>query len=294
MKHSVRAAATLAAGAVLLAGCGSSSSSGTKAADDSATKDSACTAIAAKYPALKGKKITLGTSPAPANYTTTDPKNPGKFIGLEPDLLDAVASCVGFTYTFKQLDFSGLIPAAQANHIAGLAAGMYASDERAKQISFVEYMKAGEASVVAKGNPKKLTSLASMCGVTASETVGTVENAIIEKQSKACVADGKGAIKVISFQGNQLFDAVAQGRADIALTDAGVAGYLANSNPKLAVGFPISSDFIFGIGVAKTQTDLKNAVSDSLTEFSKNGQLKKLILKWGFSEDQIITPEIKG
>jgi polar amino acid transport system substrate-binding protein len=293
MKHPVRAAATLTIGAVLVAGCGSSSSS-TKAAADTTPKDSACTAIAAKYPSLKGRKITLGTSPAPANYTTTDPKDPGKFVGLEPDLLDAVANCVGFTYTFKQLDFSGLIPAAQADHIAGLAAGMYASDDRAKQVSFVEYMKAGEASVVPKGNPKKLTSLESMCGLTASETVGTVENAIIEKQSKACVADGKAAIKVISFQGNQLFDAVAQGRADIALTDAGVAGYLANSNPKLAVGFPISSDFIFGIGVAKTQTDLKNAISDSLIEFKKNGQLEKLILKWGFSTDQLITPEIKG
>jgi len=195
----------------------------------------------------------------------------------------------------QKQDFNGLIPALQAKHISVIASGMYASDERAKQISFVQYMKAGEASVVAKGNPKNLTSMESTCGVTAAEAVGTVENAIFEKQDKACKAAGKPGITLLSFQGNdQAVTAVAQGRADIFLTDSGVASYISAKLPKIQVGFPIVSDFVFGFGVAKPDTELLNAIQDSMTELNQSGKLKEIITKWGFAESQIYKPAIKA
>ena len=237
----------------------------------------------------------VGSAPGAGNYDAPDPADPSKIVGIEPDVYDAVSKCVGFSYTIQKQDFNGLIPALQAKHISLIAAGMYASDERAKQISFVQYMKAGEASLVAKGNPKKLTSLESLCGVTAAEAVGTVENAIFDKQSAACKAAGKPEIKALAFQGNdQAVTAVVQGRADIFLTDSGVAGYLANKMPKLEVGFPIVSDFVFGFGIGKSDTTLLNAVQDSLTVLYRSGKLKELILKWGFAASQVYPPAIKA
>ncbi len=237
----------------------------------------------------------MGSSPGGSNYEFPDPNDPNKIIGIEPDLLDAVSKCVGFSFSFQKQDFNGLIPALQAKHINLIASGMYASDERAKQISFVQYMKAGEASVVAKGNPKNLTSLESTCGVIAAEAVGTVENAIFDKQSAACKAAGKPAITPLSFQGNdQAVNAVAQGRADIFLTDSGVASYLAGKLPKVQVGFPIVSDFVFGFGVAKSDTALLGAVQDSMTELYSSGKLKELVTKWGFAATQVYKPAIKA
>ena len=171
---------------------------------------------------------------------------------------------------------------------------MYASDERAQQVTFVQYMRAGEAAVVAKGNPKQINSLEDMCGVTAAETVGTVENEIIDKQNTACLAAGRPAIALLSFQGNQAVDAVAQGRADIFLTDSGVANYLGASNPALEAGFPLASDFVFGLAVAKDDAVLRGAIADSLAALYRSGRLKEIITRWGFTPEQVYEPSVKG
>lgn len=293
----VKIGAAVIGAALLVTGCSSAKPPSTPnagAAVTSAAKLTECQTLAQKYSSLKGKSIVVGSSPGPSNYDAPDPANPNKVVGVEPDLLTAAGKCVGFTHTVKKLDFGGLIPALQAKQIQAIASGMYASDERAKQVNFVQYMKASEASLVRKGNPKKITSLDTMCGVTASETVGTVENAIIDKQSKKCVADGKPAIKILSYQGNQAIDAVGQGRADVFLTDSGVASYLADRNKSLEVGFPIVSDFVFGIAVNKGDADLLNALQDTFSAFYTSGQMKTIVTKWGFNEAQIVTPSIKS
>lgn len=293
MKHFATRAAGAAIGVLLAAtACGGSGGTSPTAAAD---KSEACRAISAKYPTLQGKTLTVGSSPGPANYVAPDPKDPLKVIGVEPDILAAVGNCVGFTTKFQKLDFNGLIPAMQAGRLDFIASGMYASDERAKQVSFVQYMTAGEASVVPKGNPKNLKSMDDTCGVTAAEAVGTVENAIFDKQSKKCEAAGKPPIKALSFQSNdQAMNAVSQGRADIFLTDSGVASYLAGRFDKVEVGFPIPSDFVFGIAVKKKDATLLNALNEAMGDLYRSGELKKLVTKWGFTAEQVRQPEIKA
>lgn len=254
-----------------------------------------CDSLRAKYPTMAGMKVVVGSNPGPNNYDHPDPNDPSKTAGIEPDLLTAAGECLGFTHTVKLLDFNGLIPALQANNINLIASGMYASDERAKQVTFVQYMKAFEASIVQKGNPKSLDSLESMCGTTASETVGTVENAIIDKQSKKCVSDGKEAIKVLTFQTDlQSLNAVSQQRADVFLTDSGVVKQYTEKVPRTQNGFNIPSDFVFGIGVNKKNNDLSDALHGAFSLLYKDGTMLKIAQKWGFSDNQIVMPELKS
>jgi len=253
-----------------------------------------CDSLRAKYPTMAGMKVVVGSNPGPNNYDHPDPNDPSKTAGIEPDLLTAAGECLGFTHTVKLLDFNGLIPALQANNINLIASGMYASDERAKQVTFVQYMKAFEASIVQKGNPKPLDSLESMCGMTASETVGTVENAIIDKQSKKCVSDGKESIKVLTFQTDlQSLNAVSQRRADVFLTDSGVVKQYTEKVPGTQYGFNIPSDFVFGIGVNKKNNDLSDALHGAFSLLYKDGTMLKIAQKWGFSDNQIVMPELK-
>ena len=264
------------------------------AAAQAATGES-CQALAQKYPGLRGRAIVVGISPAPASYSATDPNDPSNIIGIEPDLLHAAGECLGFTVSYAKLDFGGLIPALQSGRINLIAAGMYASDERAKKVSFVEYMKAGEASLVRAGNPKKLASLADVCDVTAAEVLGTVENAILDKQSAACAQAGKPPITPLQFQSvDRAYSGLAQGRADIFLTDAGVASYLAAAAPdKVAVGFAIPSEFVFGLGVNKSDTELLEGLNASFTEQYQSGAMKAALHKWGFADSQLHEPAMK-
>ena len=255
-------------------------------------QSSTCGTLAQQYPSLKGRALVVEISPAPANYSATDPNDPANVIGIEPDLLKSAADCLGFTFSYSKLDFAGLIPAIQSGRIQIIAAGMYASAERAKQIDFVEYMKAGEASLIAAGNPKKLQGLGDACGVTAAEVVGTVENAILDRQSEACTAAGKAAISPLQFPSNdRAYSALAQGRADIFMTDAGVASFLAATTPdKVQVGFAIPTDFVFGLGISKKEQALRDGLLASFKAQSADGGLKASMKKWGFADAQFHEP----
>jgi len=254
-----------------------------------------CAPLQAAYPDLKGQKLVVGISPAPANYSATDPTDPSNIIGIEPDLLQAAADCLGFTFTYSKLDFAGLIPALQSGRIQLVAAGMYSSDERSKQVNFVEYMLAGEASLVRTGNPKGLSGMASVCDVTAAQIVGTVENEMLDAQSQACVAEGKGPITPLQFPSiDRAFSALAQGRADILLTDAGVATYLADTAPgQVEVGFALPTEFVFGFGVSKDNPMLLEALHASLQAQYDDGSMATALGKWGFSAEQLYDPAIK-
>lgn len=280
---------------ISLTACGSSEDKSGKAAAAAATKDPACTQLASKYPSVKGKSLTIGYTAA-KGYDAPDETNPRNVVGVEPTLMSALSSCLNFKYKYSSLDFDGLIPALKANRINVVSAGMYASDERAQQVDFAQYMKAGEAAVVQSGNPKGLRSLEQTCGVTAAEVVGTVENAILQKQSKACTAAGKPPIKALSFKApDRALDAVASKRADLFFTDAGLAAYHAkHSGGKLALGYSIKTDFVFGFAVKKGQQDLLSALNDGLTVLYKNGQLLKIMKQWGFRENQLFQPAIKS
>ena len=295
MKRLYVLAAALAASLTLTcAACGSDSGGGSKAASSVSIDKTKCMELGKKYPGLNGKKLTVGVSPAPANYSASDPNNPSNIIGIEPDLLDAAGSCLGFTTTYSKLDFSGLVPALQSQRIDLVAAGMYSSAERVKQVDFVNYMKASEASLVAAGNPKKLKSLDDVCGVTAALVVGTVENAILDKQGKECESSGKQPLKTLNFPSiDRAQSALAQGEADIVLTDAGVAAFLAKRAPdKVGVGFALPTEFNFGFAVNKKATELRDGLSAALQQMHADGSLQKAVKHWGFSDSQQLEPAV--
>lgn len=295
MKLSNLLAATLAASLTLTcAACGSDSGGDSKAASSVSIDKAKCEELGQKYSGLKGQKLTVGISPAPANYSASDPKNPSNIIGIEPDLLDAAGSCLGFTTTYSKLDFSGLVPALQSKRIDLVAAGMYSSAERVKQVDFVNYMKASEASLVAAGNPKKLKSLEDVCGVTAALVVGTVENAILDKQGKQCTSSGKKPLKTLNFPSiDRAQSALAQGEADIVLTDAGVAAFLAKRAPdKVEIGFALPTEFKFGFAVNKKATELRDGLNAALQQMHAEGSLQKAVKQWGFSTSQELEPAI--
>jgi len=290
------AAVCTAVGLLAVAGCsGEREDVETKKGDEKVVQQAAgaCAGVESKYPGLKGKAITVGSNPGLNYYDFVDETDTSKVIGLEPDLMSAVSKCVGFTFKYEQLDFNGLVPALSSNRIDVITSGMYATPERAKKVNFVSYMKAAEAAVVKKGNPKGINGLDTMCGHTVAQVTGTVEVEIAAKEAKKCVAAGKPAIKFLNFaNNNQLTSSLTTGRADVFLTDAGVAAYIAKKFTGLEKGFDIVSEFVFGIGVNKSNTELMNAINDSLVGLHEKGELTKIAEQWGFSSEQVIKPAV--
>ena len=194
------------------------------------------------------------------------------------------------------MDFGGLVAALESGRIGMIFSSMYATPERAKKANFVVYQKASTGGVIAKGNPKGITSFQSLCGLVAAEVTGTVEAETLAKESEKCVAAGKSGIEITQYKDNDAcLRAVQVGRADIFMTDAGLAAALARQfSDTLDKSFSVASEYRFGAGVNKKNTELLNAVLDGLTAIQADGTETKLLEKWGFATDQLEPARVVG
>ncbi|MDQ9817072.1 transporter substrate-binding domain-containing protein, partial [Acinetobacter pittii] len=60
----------------------------------------------------------------------------GNIVGFDVDLLNAIGEDQGFKVEWKSLGFDGLIPALKSDNIDIVASGMWANDERKKEVDF--------------------------------------------------------------------------------------------------------------------------------------------------------------
>ncbi len=253
-----------------------------------------CEALREEHPELVGKKYNVGSAPGAGNYNNPNLENPKEVKGLEPDILRAAGRCLGFEVTYMPQSFDGLIPSIKSGRIDLISSGMYATEERAQEVSFVTHLTAATAAVIADGNPEGIESLDDTCGRKVAAVTGTVENEITAEQNAKCEADGKKPAKIDTYAGNdQAVNAVRQGRSDYFLTDAGVAAQVAQQfDDDLDAGFAVPSDFAFGFGVDKNNTALIEGLHAALMKAYEDGSLEAAQQEWGFAEEQALEPAI--
>lgn len=257
------------------------------------TAAESCTDVGEEYPDLAGQSLTIGSTPGLNYYNLVDESRPDEVVGLEPDLMRAISQCLGFEYTYQKTDFNGLIPALQSDRIDMITSGMYATEERAAEVSFVTYMNAAQSAVVQAGNPSDIGGLEDLCGHIVAQVVGTVEVELATQQNEDCLANGEPAIETLDFTtNNQMVSALTDERADVFLTDTGVAAYLADEFEGLEVGFELVSDFRFGIGVSKENEELLNGIHAAMVAMQEEDQVTAIAEEWGFAADAVIEPEI--
>ena len=195
MSKLVICALALALAASLLAGCGSSKSSSTASTATTVAQPSVNAAIAAQVPEAIKKKGTL-TVASEAQYAPNEFIAPDghTVIGMDPDMVKALAAVMGLKANVVNSTFEAIIP--------GLAAGRYDigassftdTKEREKTVDFVTYLSVGQAFLSKASGGPKLNTLSELCGHTVSVEKGTVELEEAEKQNKKCKSEGKSTI----------------------------------------------------------------------------------------------------
>ncbi|MDB5519834.1 MAG: hypothetical protein JWQ17_6592 [Tardiphaga sp.] len=248
---------------------------GSARADDTGCEP---TRMAAKYPSLAGKTIKVGQDGESVPFSTRDPKDFTKLIGLDADLARAVFACVGVPMDFSIGQWAGLIPATMAGQIDIMWDTLLYTPERAKKMDFVVYMNAATGMLVAKGNPKKLHALGDICGVTATTTLGTTQEAMLRDANNKCVAAGKTAVNIITSpdmpSGMRL---VQNGRADLVAINKFVGDSMVASNPTaIESAFDVVTGAKIAVGTAKGNTDLIAAIRDGLAAIRANGTEKTI------------------
>jgi len=283
-----------------IAGCGSSSSNTSSSSPTSTTSTSAGTgavaAIAAKVPAAIKSKGTLvvGTEAqyAPNEFLASDGHT---IIGMDPDLVTALAETMGLKAEFNDAQFEAIIPGIQAGRYDLGASSFTDTKEREKKVDFVTYFNAGISFYAKAGTNPGVESLKDLCGKTVGVEKGTVEQEESEAQSKACTKEGKKAVTVLSFPGqNQVNLAIASGRAAVGLADSPVVAYQIKQNKGQFTLVGKTYAFApYGLAVPKN-SGLAQPMLEALKELMANGKYKAILEKWGIAEGAISNPKING
>ena len=251
--------------------------------------------LAQKYPTLVGKTIKIGVDPQTPPYIMRDPKDFNKLVGFDADLSREVLDCAGIKHEFFIGGWGGLLPALNAGQIDLFWDDLYYTAERAKQVNFVTYMQAGTGALTQPGNPKKITSMDTLCGTTAAVGVGTVEDPQVRAADQKCKSSGKPGINIMTFPdvaaGTRL---VQTGRADVFLYDLGLIDSLVKDQPKMySRGFAVLSGMAIGAAMSKQNKDLLNAVIDGMRVMQSSGKQKAIFEKYGLDPSLQIAAEVK-
>jgi polar amino acid transport system substrate-binding protein len=250
--------------------------------------------LAAKYPGIAGKTFRIGQDGESPPYSFRDPKNFESIIGFDADLARDVFSCLGAKVEFKTGGWSGLLPAVIAGQADAMWDNLYYTAERAKQVDYVTYMIAGTGILTKKGNPKNIHSIADACGLTATATLGTVEEAAFRDQSTKCTAEGKPAINILTGPDIPASTRLLMtGRADLFMNDLALIDILANdSNGQLERAVKIISNFKIGVAVKKGREDLVTGIHEALGIMQSSGAEKALYEKYKIDPALALPTEI--
>jgi polar amino acid transport system substrate-binding protein len=299
-KAAVLAAVLLAVLAVLAA-CGSSSPSSSSSTSTSASPSAAATggvtADAALNALLPAAIKSAGTIRVATNipyppwemYTAVGSK---QATGIDYDLSQAIAAKLGVKASFDQTVFDSIIPALLAGKEDMVMASMFDDATRQKQLDFVDYATDSYGILLPKGNPDNIKSIQDLAGKTVAVQSGTAQVGELQKLAKTFAAAGKPKLTILQFpQDSDALLAVTSGKAQAQMDDQSVAAYTVKTfnngntfvllqDPTMATTF---SNGIIGVGVPKTDTQLRDAVQKALQALITDGTYGQILNKYGES-----------
>ncbi|WP_067175410.1 ABC transporter substrate-binding protein [Microtetraspora niveoalba] len=252
--------------------------------------------LAAKAPAsLKsgGLKVVSSIGYPPMELYASDGKTA---IGFDPALARAIARKLGVKVTITDEEFNSQIPGVLTGRYDFVISSMSDTPERQGQVTFVDYVQAGAALLVKKGNPAGVAGPADLCGKTVSVVDNGSSMELAEDYDAACKKDGKPAMDILKFPGDtEAMLQVGNGRAQASVTDYVVAAYKA-ADPKLEME-AITLDGTaspWGIGMKPDNKQLIDSVQGALDSLIKSGEYGKLLKAWNLDALAVESAVVNG
>ena len=236
--------------------------------------------------ARRGGYIRVGfANEAPYGYATPD----GKLTGESPEVVKAVLKNIGIPQVDGVLtEFGSLIPGLQAHRFDVIAAGMFITPARCKQVQFSDPTYAiGQAFLVKQGNPKNLKDYSS---VKANPNLKLAVMSGAVEMGYAKQAGIAFSQLVILPDQSSLVKAVQSGRADAAALTALSIANMASKNEGVESTPPfgtVAGKSVLGYGgvaFRKGDKDLYEAFNAELKKFIGSPEHIKLVTPFGFGK----------
>lgn len=224
------------------------------------------------------KTITIATSnDAPFSYID---QGSGALLGIDGEMINAIAAEKGWTIKTITTEFATLIPALKAKKADIIVDAMYITDKRKKEISFTDpWYSQGEGMIVP--GDSTLKSRDDVKGKVLGAQTGTAFKDLIDTL-------GGSETKLFDSQA-ALLAAVENKQVDAAFTDSAVIAYslVQKPNPKLKLVSPYTPYFpgIIGAGVRQEDTALLADLNSGLADLKKSPKYLEILKKYGLGEE---------
>ena len=207
-----------------------------------------------------------------AGFEPYEYKAGGETVGVDVELAQMIADALGVKLTIIDMDFDLLVDALASGKGDIIAAGMTATEERAKTVDFsVNYVNNVLKIVVPVGS--EITSLEDLEGKRVAVQEGTT--------SDMFVTDEVNASEVLRFKDAIIGgSAVQTNKADACVLDLKPAeGVVANSGGTLVLLDVSFSEETFAMAIAKGNQTLRDVVNSVLGPAYENGAVDALVQK---------------
>ena len=220
------------------------------------------------------KTYTIGTDLtfAPFEYQNSS----GTYIGIDVDLINAIAKDQGFKVDLKPLGFDSAVQAVQSNQADGMVAGMSITEERKKSFDFSDpYFDSGISMAVKEGN-NSIKSYDDLKGKTVAAKVGTESATFLEKNQK------KYGYTIKNFDdATGLYKSLENGEAVAIFDDYPVLGYAITNGQALQLVGEKETGSAYGFAVKKGQNqELLEKFNAGLKNLKASGEYDKIINKY--------------
>jgi ABC-type amino acid transport substrate-binding protein len=211
--------------------------------------------------------LIVGTNPEfpPFEFVGDD----GEIVGIDIDIIDAIAERIGMTVTIESMDFDALVPSLASGKIDAVIAGLTNNEDRRKSVLFTDpYFQAAQKIIVKEGSD--IAGEADLAGKRIGVQLGTTGDLYVSEMFPDAVID----------RYNKGIDAVqdlANDRLDAVVIDEAPAAVFVSQAQGLIVLEERLSDEVYSIALPQGQDELAAQMNEALAALSEDGTLDAII-----------------
>ena len=219
--------------------------------------------------AMAKEKIFVGTN---AEFPPFEYLDKGEVTGFDIELVNELGKVMDADVKVLDMSFDGLLPALQMKKVDLVIAGMTATEERKKTVSFTQpYYTASQVIIVKEGNNSiksfddlKGKKVAVMLGFTGDTIVSEIEGVSIERFNAAYAG-------IMALQADKV---------EAVVLDSEPAKNYVKQNPGLVLAEADAEQEEYAIALRKNDKALLEKVEKALAEIKANGTYDALIKKY--------------
>jgi len=227
-------------------------------------------------PATQAQEAPLrwgGDAEGGAPYQSPDPESPGRIIGFEVDIADAIGRRLGRRPEFVQNQWDGLIPGLGRGNYDMVISGLEITPDRSAVVAFSRPYYVTYLRIAVRRETGDISSFDDLRG----RRVGTLKGSLAHRMLEA-----RGDVVVSSYDGQvNCYEDLDNGRLDAVLLDDIIALYNVTPMPGLKLVGPPVGRIEYGIAIRLEDTGLVAEVNRALDEMIASGELRRILDDWG-------------